>query len=144
MSDKRRDKRWKREHAKRTKQQKPTVIGPKGEKMQLVYRPKTKEESQRRVDRAESLVGIPFVKLPGVTDHKAIAFTTKNGTPIPVEAVEMVFNDALLMDAISNWGEDGPLTRDTYDDDLHREIYEYAQKAYEGVEIPEKLRRPIK
>lgn len=139
MSDKRKDKRWKREHGKRSR---ITVTDAKGEKWSLIYRAKTPEEGKRRADRAEQLCGTPFVSLPGVTDHSVILFTAKNGTPIPAEAVEMVFNDALLMDAISDWGKDGPLTFDTYDDDLHREVYEYAQKAYEGVEIPEKLRRP--
>lgn len=133
MSDKRKDKRWKREHGKRSKSE---------DKLRVVYRPKDDAERQRRVDVANAIVGTPFVKLPGVTDHSITLFVSKNGTPITAEMVEMVFNDALLMDAISNWGKDGPLTKDTYDTDLEREVYEYAQKAYAGVEIPEKLRRP--
>ena len=142
MSDKRKDKRWKREHGKRTKQTIPKVTDASGQQWGLIYRPKTEEERNRRVARANALVGTPFVKLPGVTDHKSIIFTSKNGTGVSAEDVEMVFNDCLLMDAISNWGEDGPLVKDTYESDLEREVYEFALKAYEGVEIPEKLRRP--
>ena len=154
MSDKRRDKRFKREHRERTKKaMNPcdvlsidraglSVEAENG--YRVVYRPKTEAEVQRRVDRAQALVkgNAPFLRLPGTPDPKTILFTSTNGTPVPVEAVEMVFNDALLMDAISAWGEDGPLTFDTYDDDLHREIYRYAQKAYAGVEIPKSLRKP--
>lgn len=135
MSDKRKDKRWKREHGKQRK-------GPDMDHVRVVYRCKDEAEAKRRVDRADALVGTPFVSLPGIVDHKATLFVSKNGTPVPAEAVGMVFNDALLMDVISGWGQDGPLTKDTYDDDLHREIYEYAQKAYEGVEIPQALRKP--
>jgi len=146
MSDKRKDKRWKREHGKRTKGKTDSNDGAitKGpdNNIRIIYRPKTDAEARRRVKRAETLMGVPFIQLPGITDHKTILFTSKNGTPIPAEAVEMVFNDALLMDAISDWGKDGPLTKDTYDTDLEQEVYEYAQKAYAGVEIPEKLRRP--
>jgi hypothetical protein len=131
--EERRRKRWNREHRKKVKT-------PDGGEFQLVYRPKTEAERQRRADRANALVGTPFVSLPGVTDHKATLFTTKDGTPVPAEAVEMVFNDCLLMDAISNWGEDGPLYRDTLDTEVMREVYEYGLKAYAGVEIPPQLR----
>ena len=120
------------------------VTAGNGDRVRLVYRPKTPAEAQRRVDRAKVLANekAPFLRLPGNLDPKTVLFTSTNGTPVPVEAVEMIFNDALLMDAISAWGEDGPLTFDTYDDDLHREIYRYAQEAYAGVEIPESLRKP--
>jgi len=133
--DKRAKKRWSREHRKKVKT-------PDGGEVQLVYRPKTPEEAQRRADRANKLVGTPFVPLPGVTDHKAILFNCEDGAPVPAEAVEMVFNDCLLMDAISNWGEDGPLYADTLDTSVMREVHQYAMKAYAGVEIPEQLRNP--
>lgn len=51
----------------------------------------------------------------------------------------MVYNDALLMDAISNWGEDGPLYTDTLGTPVMRETYDYAIRAYKGVELPPQL-----
>lgn len=115
----------------------------------IVYRPKTQEEAQRRADRAVALTGTPFLCLPGhAADddaaHATIAFRASDGTPVPVEAVEIVFNDALLMDAVSNWGEDGPLYRETYPPGGRQlEIYEWAQRAYSEakVEIPPQLIR---
>lgn len=143
MSDKRRDKRFRREHRKRSAaRQERTKDAGSGDRLRIVYSPKTNAERERRKTRMDALIGTPFVRLPGATDDKATAFVAKNGTPVPFGGVEMVFNDALLMDAISNWGEDGPLTYDTYEDDIHREVYNWAQEAYKGVEIPEKLRRP--
>ena len=53
----------------------------------------------------------------------------------------MVFNDALLMDAIGDWGKLAPLYSASIDG-RQREVYEYALKAYAGVEIPAKLRCP--
>ncbi len=117
-----------------------------GEDVQIVYRPKTEAERQRRVDRAESLTGTPFISMPGFAesrqDHETLfAFTTSKGTNVTVADVEMVFNDALLTDAISNWGEDGPLYRDTIQDEM-LEVYNWALEAYKGVEIPQQLRPP--
>lgn len=127
---------------------KPEHTGPGG--VRVVYRSKSEEEAKRRAAKAMNLVGTPFLCLPGhertdAAAHAAIAFTSSNGTPVPLEAVEMVFNDALLMDAVSNWGEDGPLYRDTLPDpSLQLEVYEWAQRAYSeaGVEIPAQLKRP--
>lgn len=120
---------WFRKHDPRNK--KPDI--------NVVYRCKDQAESDRRVARANWLVGTPFISLPEITDHKAILFTTKDGKEIPGEAVEMIFNDMLLMDAVSNWGEDGPLYKDTLDDDLHREAFAIAMKLYANVPIPEKV-----
>lgn len=163
--DKRTRKRWEREHNKRTSPKPPATpathiqhtapggvrsdtvsdfAGP-GDDVEIVYRPKTDEERRRRVDRCNQLVGTPFLSLPpGVTDYKAIVFTATDGTPIKAEDVEMVFNDALLMDAISNWGEDGPLYKDTLDKPVMKEVYEWALTAYKGVELPPQLRPPEK
>ncbi len=152
MSDKRRDKRWNREHRKKNGNGNGSSNGESSkvspENVRLVYRPKSDAEAKRRVARAKSLVGTPFVPLPGITDHSTIVFHTKDGTPVPAEAVEMVFNDMLLCDAVSNWGKDGPLYSDDIDErpgnasTVYREVYEYALKAYAGVEIPKQLRRP--
>lgn len=136
MSDPRRDKRWRREHRPKRK------ITPGGTTIEVVYTPKTREEAQRRIDRAEQLCGTPFVRLPAAEpDRNSIAFLTRDGTPVPFAAVEQLYNDALLMDAISNWGQDGPLSRDTYDD-WTREVYDFAVAAYKDVPLPEAYRRP--
>lgn len=124
--DKRAHKRWKREHAKRSK--------PKPE-IELVYRPKTEEEARRRAERAKSLVGVPFIHLPGSQEQDKILFTTTTGFPVKVSDVEMVYNDAKLMDSISDHGKDGPLYRDTLDTPEMREVYAYAMKVYEGIEV---------
>lgn len=111
--------------------------------MRVIYRPKSDEEARRRVERAELLVGTPFIPLPGNPPQHRVLFMASGGEKIRVEHVEMVWNDALLMDAISNWGEDGPLYKDTFaeDDRLTPEIYEYAERAYGGVDPPPQLRR---
>jgi len=137
--DQRRRKRFERERRKKTVD---IHAAQRDGSLRVVYRCRDAAESKRRTDRANRLIGVPFVSLPGVTDHSATAFTTSAGIPVPFEAVEMVFNDALLMDAISDYGKDGPLTYDTYEDDLHREVYAFAEKAYAGVPIPDAIRRP--
>jgi hypothetical protein len=115
-----------------------------GDQVRLVYRPKTQAEARRRASRVDALLGTPFVCLPGnPPDHKVL-FVSKEGHKVRVKDIEMVFNDALLSDAVSNWGEDGPLYCETLDSDVHREAWEYAVKAYAGVELPEKLRNPRK
>jgi hypothetical protein len=105
-------------------------------KIRLVYRCKTKEEAWRRVKRAETLVGKPFLRLPGHPDPKSVAFISKQNIAVKIEDVEIVYNDMLLMDAIRDHGKDGPLTKDTYGDDqqgrLMREVLDYAIKAYCG------------
>jgi hypothetical protein len=118
---------------------------PEGyDKVQIVYRCKDDAERVRRVQRAEKLCGTPFIRLPGEPPQHKILFVSGTGDKVRVEHIEMVFNDALLMDAISNWGEDGPLYGDTLDGDPPnmREAYEYALKAYAGVELPPQLRNP--
>ena len=109
--------------------------------IKVVYRPKTPEEAERRVKRAQSLE-VPFICLPGNPPDHRVLFESRDGHKIRVDFVEMVFNDALFMDAVSNWGEDGPLYADTLDTPIMREVYEYALKAYSGVELPIQLRNP--
>ena len=114
-------------------------------KIRVVYSPKTEAERTRRVKRMDSLIGTPFVRMPGdISEHKVLFITKFGDQKIRREIVEMVFNDALLADAVSGWGEDGPLYSDTLDNDAHREVWDYAVKAYAGVELPEKLRNPRK
>lgn len=88
------------------------------------------------------MVGTPSVSLP--VDATKVLFITKSGMKVRKEVAEMVLNDALLMDAISAWGIDGPLYVDTLDAPDHLEVYHWVMEAVErlGVEIPEKLRRP--
>ena len=106
----------------------------------VVYRAKTSEEAQRRADRGKALVGTRFVRLPGnPPDHK-ILFVSRGGQKIRVSEVEMVFNDALLMDAVADWGKDGPLYRDTIEG-IQLEVYEYAIQAYRNVDLPPQLIR---
>lgn len=119
-------------------------IGP-GDKVRLVYRCKDDAERYRRLVRAEALKGTPFIRLPEEPRQDKVLFISACGQKVRVSDVEMVFNDSLLMDAISNWGEDGPLTKDTYTEEneaIMQEVYEYAQKAYAGVELPPQLRNP--
>lgn len=124
------------------KAQKPGLPGPPRPRVQVVYRPSTEEEALRRVERGEALVGTPSVSLP--VDATKVLFITKSGMKVRKEVAEMVLNDALLMDAISAWGIDGPLYVDTLDAPDHLEVYHWVMEAVErlGVEIPEKLRRP--
>jgi hypothetical protein len=106
------------------------------DKVRVVYHPATPEEAERRCKRVEALVGTPFVSLPGnVPDHKVL-FIASNGYKVRKSDVEMVYNDCLLSDAVSNWGEDGPLYESTLDNPLHAEVFEYARKAYFGVSLP--------
>jgi hypothetical protein len=96
---------------------------------------------KKRLERAESLVGIPFLQLPGKPPQHQVCFVSREGVKVRVEAVEMVFNDALLMDAINGW--EAPLYVDGYPEgSLQREVYDYALKAFAGVEIPAQLRNP--
>lgn len=145
MSEPRRDKRWRREHRAKPAAdlQRAYATAPNGDRIEVVYySPTTTDEAVRRIARANALNGTPFVRLPAaIDDDQAVAFTCKDGTPIPFEAVEMVFNDSLLLDAISNWGQDGPLYRDTIDG-LQREVYDFAVTAYKDVPLPEAYRRP--
>jgi hypothetical protein len=116
----------------------------KAGEISIVYRPKTEAEAKRRVEAAQSLVGTPFLELAGPKVPKSTEmFTTTAGTPISLEAVEMVFNDALLMDAISNWGENGPLYETTCEGD-ELEVLNFARSAYTqaGIKIPPQLTPP--
>ena len=105
-----------------------------------LYRPKTQAELLRRSERARHLVGSPFIHLPGNPHAHQVLAELPDGQKIRVGGVEMVFNDMLLMDAISNWGEDGPLYADTIDGEAHRAVYDYAMKAYAGVDLPPQFR----
>lgn len=93
----------------------------------------------------QELCGTPFVTLPGINDHKAVAATIADGTPygrnITFEHLEQVYNDSLLMDAISNWGEDGPLYEQTLDAG-ELQVFRLARDLFAGVPIPAALQRP--
>lgn len=58
------------------------------------------------------------------------------GLLFPVEDIEMVYNDMLLMDAISDQGKDGPLYADTLDTELQRKILKLAIELYRGAQLP--------
>jgi hypothetical protein len=109
-------------------------------KWRVVYRPKTKEEGFRRYDRAAALQGTPFVRMPGGLADSHVLFEIE-GHEVKVSDVEMVFNDCLFADAVSNYGEDGPLYKDTLEGPMV-ELYKYALKAYAGVELPAVYRMP--
>jgi len=115
----------------------PVHMNPQG-KIEIVYSPKSFEERRRRADRAHALVGTPWVK-PQVPLHKVILEV--DGHLIRAEGLGTIFNDACLMDAISDWGQDGPLYRDTLDEPM-ASLYIEALKLYEGVEIPFQIRNP--
>ena len=110
------------------------------DKVQIVYRPKTAEEAKRRLDRGTALKGTPWID-PAVPLHKVI-FEIE-GHLVRGKDLGMLFNDACLCDAISNWGEDGPLYRDTLDTPAELRCYAEALKVYRGVEIPARLRNPF-
>ncbi len=148
MSDPRANKRWRRENRKKNATRKSTPAGA-----QLVYRPKSSAEAQRRTMRAAAFVGKPFLRLDalavrlaaiapniasgwvissdGVFRPGTVMFTARDGTQITVEMVEMVYNDMLLMDAISDQGVDGPLYKDTVEG-TQLEILDFAVEAYAG------------
>ena len=110
------------------------------DKVRVVYSPKSNEEAERRVKRTEGLIGTPFVCLPGnPPDHKVLFITSSGGHTVTVRVkdVEMVYNDALLADAVSNWGEDGPLYESTLDGPVHKEVFEYAKKKINFREVKE-------
>lgn len=145
MSDPRIRKRWHRS----IRQRRATVASAERASVQgarddggwrLVYRPKNPEERQRRHDRGQALLGTPFVRMPGAPPADQVLFELA-GHQVKVSDVEMVFNDCLLMDAVSNYGEDGPLYRDTLEGPM-RELYTYALKAYAGVALPAAYRMP--
>jgi hypothetical protein len=101
------------------------------ENLRLVYRPNTTEEGARRAARAEFAAKnkFPFRHLPGNPPPHKIALVTTDGTKVRVEAVEMVYNDMLLMDFVSSEGIDGPLYRDTVSG-RQLEVLEFALKEY--------------
>jgi hypothetical protein len=61
-----------------------------------------------------------------------VAFIASDGTPVRVTDVEMVYNDMLLMDAISDHGKDGPLYVDALESEVEREVLKFALEAYAG------------
>ena len=85
--------------------------------------------------RAAAFVGKPFLRLHRYAPGEVL-LTAKEGTQITVEMVEMVYNDMLLMDAISDQGADGPLYRDTVEG-TQLEVLEFAVEAYAGANWPE-------
>lgn len=97
--------------------------------VRVVYRPKTAEEGRRRWARMEKMKGTPFEHLPRQPTERSILDRASDGTEITVDMVEMVFNDAVLMDAVSDYGTDGPLYRDTIEG-IHREVYDLAVRLY--------------
>ncbi len=99
------------------------------DRVQVVYRCKDDDEARRRVERANQMVGSPFIQLPGEPPQHKVLFISKCGNKIKVEHVEMVYNDAMLCDAISDYGKDGPLYKDTIEG-LQLEVYNYAIEAY--------------
>jgi len=119
-------------------------MNPDPDKIQIVYRPKTDAEARRRVARMDRLIGTPFIPLPGNPPVHKVLFVSSDGHKVRVCDVQMVFNDALLADAVSEWGEDGPLYEDTLDNATHREAFEYARKAYASVKLPPHLVNPRK
>jgi len=109
---------------------------------EIVYRPKTEAEAQRRVERSKCLQGLPFLHLPDNPPQHRILFEF-HGVKVRVSNVEMVFNDALLMDAISNWGQDGPLYRDTLNDaPVMNAAFWWACEAYKNINLLASVKMP--
>lgn len=131
MSDRRANKRWRREHRQKQTTRKP----PKPPAVELVYTPKNSAEAARRTMRAAAFVGKPFLRLARYLSGDVL-FTAKDGTQVTTQMVEMVYNDMLLMDAISDGGADGPLYKATVSG-TQLEILEYAMEAYAGAMWPE-------
>ncbi len=92
-------------------------------------------------DRANGLIGTPFVHLPERLSEHQVLFECE-GVKVCVGIVEMMFNDALLLDAVSSWGEDGPLYRDTLDTPIERSIFWKACELYRGVTLPSVYKMP--
>ena len=109
---------------------------PQNGELRIVYRPKSEHEARRRVARAYELVGNSFQHIPGNPNPKSVAFVADDGTKIRVEVLEMIFNDAVLCDYVSDYGNEGPLYKDTLDTELHKQAFAAALKAYGVDEIP--------
>lgn len=99
------------------------------DQLRVVYRCKNDDERARRCKRMDELVGKPFIELPNSPDKHKVLFVSKDGYKVRVNEVEMVYNDMVLMDYVSNYGEDGPLYRDTCEK-LQLEVLDYAVVAY--------------
>jgi hypothetical protein len=78
------------------------------------------------------------MQLPGEPPQDQIVFSTTDGTPIPVKAVEMVFNDACLLDYAYGAGHywDTSLLRE-------REVLEVARRLYGMLESAWKPSRAV-
>jgi len=103
-------------------------------KWKLVFRPDPKDVPE--IMRRQRLVlGQPFVFLPGRDPYKVL--TVIEGHKIRAEDVEMVFNDALLMDFV--YRGIGPTSAET-DDGPMKEIRALAGRLYgqAGVDAREK------
>ena len=95
-----------------------------------------------RAQRAESLARAhaPFIHLPGNPPPHKVLKEFPDGAKIRVSDIEMVYNDALLIDAAGGVG--------LYAEDLdyppyQRVAYELAMELYKGVELPEIWRRAL-
>jgi hypothetical protein len=77
------------------------------------------------MEKMDSMVGRPFVLLPGAPSEFKVAGVSRGGVKIRNGAIEQVWNDALLMDAISG---DGSYLRRCRD--LEIQVLELAEKAY--------------
>lgn len=84
--------------------------------IEVVYTPKTPEEANRRVARAKQFLGKPFLRINPPRAPHIVLFTASNGQKVRIGNVEQIYNDMLLMDAISNNGQDGPLFESTCND----------------------------
>lgn len=95
-------------------------------KIRIVERAPSEAEGQRRADKAASLVGTPFKHLPGNPPQDQIVFTTTDRTPVPVSAVEMVWNDAWLIDQCCGEGHYAKINAGRRE----AEVFAFAKRAY--------------
>lgn len=99
------------------------------DRIRVVHRPRDAAERARIIERTKQLIGTPFIQLPGNPPDHQVLFISTCGRKIRVKHVEQVYNDMLLCDAISDYGRDGPLYKDTIEG-LQLEIYNHAVEAY--------------
>ena len=96
-----------------------------------------------RAERAESLAKnrAPFIHLPGNPPEHKVLKEFPDGVKLRVSDVEMIYNDALLIDAAGGIG--------LYVENLdyppyQRAAYELAMEMYAGVELPEIWKRALR
>lgn len=83
--------------------------------------------------KIDAQIGKPFVRLPGEPSQHKVVGETSDGFKVRVAAVEMVWNDALLMNAIEGDGTyEGlyPLDENGGIGGRQRQILELARKLY--------------